>query len=176
MNRKLLVGVFGAASSVLSVLAFSPKVYAGTNVKPNNDIMFEWQISSVGSPYRTTSSWYFGTSGTDLSPTDPSTLTLSKSEGYSNTLTGTNNLSISTVSAAVGFSVTYSSSSTASYALALSPGQSGEIDWQDVYSSKNITEEQYSKWVIGGTWQPTGQYAYSSASEWIGFNYDAYNT
>jgi hypothetical protein len=53
----------------------------------------------------------------------------------------------------------------------LLPGQSGEIDWRNTYSSKNVTEEQYEKPVIGGSWQPDGSYAFCTANEWIGFNY-----
>ena len=94
----------------------------------------------------------------------------------SNTVSGTNHVSIQSLSASVGFSVTYSNTTGASYSMTLLPGQSGEIDWRNTYSSKSVTEEEYQKWVIGGTWQPNGNYAYCTASQWLGFNYEGYDT
>lgn len=145
---------------------------SSTAYQPNSDIEFEWRIVSVGSPYTTYRPWHFGDSSTCPVQSNGCTMTFSQTESYSNSVSGTANVWCQDISAAVGFDVTYSSSSTAQFSMALKPGQSGQINWRDTYSSKNVTQEEYYRYVSGGQWEPTGNYAYCTAHKWIGFNYE----
>jgi len=159
---------------VIANLFLIGQAHAAT-LKPNCDIYFGWNVVSVGSLYRTYGGWNYGTSGRNGTNATDSVL-LDKEYGYSNSVNGTVEVGYSQVSSSVGFDVTYSSSSTAQYSMTLLAGQSGEIDWRDVYSSKNVRQREYYRYLCGGQPIPMYNYAYCTANQWIGFGFHAYDT
>lgn len=164
----LLLGTIGV--SPVTGFAASPQP-STTKATPQCGIEFEWQVTSVGSPTTSYGGWNFGSQGTN-DGTANSTLTFSQTESYSNYVGGTVNVTDGVLSAAVGYDVTSGSQSTAAYTMTLQPGQTGTINWRDVYDKTDVQQEEFHKYICGGTWQPTGTYATAVTYKWIGFGYE----
>ena len=162
-----LLGFLGAVVA----MAIPATAMAASPQTPQCDIEFEWQITNVGSPYTTYGSWNTGDQGSCSSGAQSCTLSFSKTIGWSNSVSGTDEVGTSAISSAVGFTVTYSSSSTAQYSVTYSGGQTATIYWRDVYSTKKVTQEEYYKYICGGSWQPTGTYEYAYAHKWEYFGF-----
>jgi hypothetical protein len=162
----------GAALGLGVAFLLPTTAMAATPAVPTCDMEFEWQVTSVSSPYTTYGSWVEGVSGICPVGARECQLSLSKTIGWSNTVSGTNEVGDSALSVAVGYSVTQSGSSTATYTIYYSGGQTAKIWWRNVYATKTVTQEEFYKYVCGGSWQPTGTYATAYTHRWLHFGYE----
>ncbi len=85
-----------------------------------------------------------------------STLAVSEALGVSNSYTTDIEFSDSVVTAALGFSVSYSATTTASYSIDLDPGETARIDIYNVFNVKEF--DCLTIWTFNGsTWNEYGE-------------------
>jgi hypothetical protein len=111
-----------------------------TDGEPTFGVMYLWYMTNnmgyVGNSY---GSWTNGVSGSGAA-----TLTLSKSVSTSNTYSGSLTASKKSVSAAVGFDITKSRSTTASYSVKVPKGKKYMIQYRRVYKKYKVQQKAYS--------------------------------
>lgn len=83
--------------------------------------------------------WVDGVSGPG-----PGTLTLSKTVSVSNTYSGTLTAKVDDITAAVGFSISATNSTTASYSIKVPNGKKYKIRYRPVYQMYKATQYTYS--------------------------------
>lgn len=83
--------------------------------------------------------WIDGVSGAGKS-----TLTLSKSVSVSNTYTGTLTAKKDDITAAIGFNISKTDTTTASYAVPVPAGKKYKIQYRSVYAKYKATQKAYS--------------------------------
>lgn len=97
------------------------------------------------------------------------TLSASKSLTYSNSVSGTVTSAYATISSAVGFNATASSTMTASYSLPLNKGQRGAIYARPKYQIYNVKLQRYWSGTVGcNFWKDAGT---ATVKQFIGFDY-----
>jgi hypothetical protein len=120
--------------------------------EPGFSIMRLWYMTSsygyVGQSY---GSWINGVSGSG-----PSNLTLSKGVSVSHTYSGTLTATKSAVSAAVGFSISKTWSTNASYSVNVPKGQRYMIQYRKVYKKYKVGQKAY----INSTYTGQTKYVY----------------
>ena len=109
--------------------------------------------------------WKNGTTGSGAS-----TLTFSKSVGTSNTYTGTLTATIKDVSAAVGFNITKTNTTVASYSVKVPAGKKYTIQYRPVYKKYKASQEKYSV-VAGNSTLLSKKYIYPLKFDHLEYRY-----
>ncbi|MBU5206601.1 MULTISPECIES: hypothetical protein [Bacteria] len=99
-----------------------------------------WYLSyNLGYQGKHYGKWKNGTTGEGKA-----TLTFSKSVNTSNTFTGTLAAPIKQVNASVGFNITKSDTTSASYSVLVPKGKKYTIQWRNVYKKYKVRQQGYS--------------------------------
>lgn len=99
-------------------------------------------VTKSGGATTSYSPWKIGVEGTG-STSGSSNLTLSKSVGYANSYSGTLAVSKSVFDATVGFNITYSSTTTASYSTSLQKNKTTQIQYRQVNTKQQWKQQLY---------------------------------
>ncbi|MFJ7407027.1 MULTISPECIES: hypothetical protein [unclassified Lysinibacillus] len=102
--------------------------------------MYLWNtVISNGYQGLSYGAWVDGVSGSGAA-----TLTLAKTVGVSNTFSGTLTAKKDDITAAVGFSITWTDTTTASYSVQVPAGKKYKIQYRSVYKKYKATQTTYS--------------------------------
>ena len=85
----------------------------------------------------------YGSWKTEVTGTGKATLTLSKSVAVANTYTGTLSASKSNVNASVGFNISETKTTMATYAVVVPAGKKYGIQWRPVYKKYKVKQDVY---------------------------------
>ncbi|CAH0134003.1 hypothetical protein [Peribacillus simplex] len=153
---------------VLSLSMFSNSASAsGVETKVSTDNRMSaysslWYLTfNQGYQSKAYGSWKNGTSGSG-----PASLTLAKSVTVANTYSGTLSASKKDVSASVGFNITSSKSTTASYTVKVPKGKKYMIQWRPVYKKYKVKQDAY----IGSTFMET-TYVYPKKYDYLDYRW-----
>ncbi len=118
-----------------------------------------YEVKKTAGPSTVYGSWIIGTEGKG-----PATLKFSKSVSWSNSYSGTLSVSKSLVNAAVGFDITKSGKSTASYSVKVPAKKTYQIQYRRVYKKYTVRQRYY----VGNTLVKT-TYVYPRKYSHIGY-------
>ncbi|SFS36187.1 hypothetical protein [Marininema halotolerans] len=144
MKRKLFLIAFTIMLSA-SLLGFNQVSYADQASTPKHieqkdgSTYYEyWKVYKKKSISRVGGKWHLG-----VTAWGAGTVKLSKKISVANKVTGTVNVSYSKLTAALGYDVTKTNSTTASFSTYAKTGQKVGIYWKPVYSRWKVTQRKY---------------------------------
>ena len=142
----------------------SNNIHTSLKVQPDHGGgMVSWEVIGTSPSYQTQDSWKFGTAGYG-----PSTLGLSQTIGVSNDVTGSVDVPVWDISSSVGFDVSYSYQSQASYQVNVPGGREYEIEWANRYMTTPVKEAAVYGGMGGSKILETAE---CYAHRWLGFVY-----
>lgn len=143
----------------------SPQVCEVTDCNPTNSFRAVG-VSRAGIVY---GSYVELASNTSGAAKDGDTLSASSGLTYSNSISGTISAAYGTVSSAVGFNVTASSTKTATYSITLHKGQKGIIYVRPKYQVYHVKLQRYWSGTLGcNFWKDDGT---ATVLQFIGFDF-----
>lgn len=131
---------------------------------------YRWFVTHVSSPYYAYSGWHYGTAGYSPGP-----ISFSQSLEVTNGYSGSLEVSASEISDSVGWDISSSYQSQATYGpVSIPNGKRYEIVWRGLYEHKNVTQSLEMS-INDAPYNPTGTVKMLYPSRFDGFDYEVIN-
>jgi hypothetical protein len=152
--------IFAVAAVIAVTAGLSSPVWAASPQVAT--YTYIWKITSVGGTYVNNGLWNACVTVKAAPYPQAPTCYLTSGVSVSNYVTGTVEVPDSTLSAAVGWTVTWSGSISVSDKVSVPAHQGGTIKWSRTFYNRNVTQEQYLVLQQTGAEWATGNYAHAT--------------